>query len=106
MKQTADEVAYKLFPDSIAAYKGFIDGAAWQAKQSPWIMAKEQLPYIKGEYEESDPVIVILQYSKMINPKILKFIRYFNSWATIEGDYKQYKVSDNDLWMPIPKINE
>ena len=50
MKQTLEETAHSfaesrssgsLFP---AYYQGFIAGAEWQAKQSPWINVKERLP--------------------------------------------------------------
>lgn len=50
MKHTVEEAAHSfaesrssgsLFP---AYYQGFIAGAEWQSKQSPWISVKERLP--------------------------------------------------------------
>lgn len=108
MKQTADEVAYKLFPDSIAAYKGFLDGAAWQAKQSPWVKAGERLPYVDENYNslQSEPVLVQLSEKEWFEPEILIYNKHYNTWDTADGDDAECKVSDDDLWMPIPGIDE
>lgn len=63
MKQTADEVAYKLFPDSIAAYKGFMEGAAWQAKQFTWkSIEKDGYP----EYDPEEEQIFLVRYVQSI----------------------------------------
>lgn len=61
MKHTVEEAAHSfaesrssgsLFP---AYYQGFIAGAEWQSKQSPWISVKERLP------EEGKPVLIRLK---------------------------------------------
>lgn len=50
MRQTVEEAAH-FFTESRsngsalpAYYHGFIAGAEWQAKQSPWVSVKERLP--------------------------------------------------------------
>lgn len=50
MRQTVEEAAH-LFAESRSSgsvfpayYHGFIAGAEWQAKQSPWVSVKERLP--------------------------------------------------------------
>lgn len=62
MRQTVEEAAH-LFAESRSSgsafpayYHGFIAGAEWQAKQSPWVSVKERLPEVgtivltKGAY--------------------------------------------------------
>lgn len=50
MRQTVEEAAH-FFAESRSSgsafpayYHGFIAGAEWQAKQSPWVSVKERLP--------------------------------------------------------------
>lgn len=84
----------------------FVQGAEWQAKQSPWIKAKEQLPPVneKDISEQSEPVLV-----KIIGhyePEILVYNKHYHVWDTSDGDDYSCNISDDDLWMPIPSFDE
>lgn len=84
----------------------FKDGAEWQAKQSPWIKAKEQLPPVneKDISEQSEPVLV--KISGHCEPEILVYNKYYHVWDTSDGDDYSCNISDDDIWMPIPSFDE
>lgn len=86
--------------------EGFISGAEWQAKQSPWIRAKDQLPSVDEEdiSEQSEPVLV--KISGHCEPEILVYNKYYHVWDTSDGDDYSCNISDDDLWMPIPSFDE
>lgn len=99
MKQKIEEAAHSfaesrssgsLFP---AYYQGFIAGAEWQSKQSPWISVKERLPEENKEYLVvlDNRVIYVAQYNK--NNK---------SWLIYGTGYTYNVVA----YMPIPSFDE
>lgn len=99
MKQKIEEAAHSfaesrssgsLFP---AYYQGFIAGADWQSKQSPWISVKERLPEENKEYLVvlDNRVVYVAQYNK--NNK---------SWLIYGTGYTYNVVA----YMPIPSFDE
>lgn len=123
MKQTLEEAARKYadenswipeelhdseIPDYIEHFaKHFKAGAEWQAKQSSWIKAKDQLPFVDEDdiSEQSEPVLVIASAKGHYEPEILVYNKHYHVWDTADADDYCCDVSDNDLWMPIPKYN-
>lgn len=118
MKQTLEEAAHSfaesrssgsLFP---AYYQGFIAGAEWQSKQSPWISVKERLP------EEGQRILVgFLYYYKYADrevesPKHIDIFTYENGWWIDDSDnaYRGKEVTEDDIkvicWQPIPSFDE
>ena len=118
MKQTLEETAHSfaesrssgsLFP---AYYQGFIAGAEWQSKQSPWISVKERLP------EEGQRILVgFLYYYKYADrevesPKHIDIFTYENGWWIDDSDnvYRGKAVTEDDIkvicWQPIPSFDE
>lgn len=116
MKQTAEEaaqsMAYNKMPDwgglPALAKKYFIKGAEWQAKQSPWIKVKDQLPPVDENdvSMQSDRVLVQLSSKEWFEPEILIYNKYYHVWDSEDGDDYEYEISDDDLWMPIPSFEE
>ena len=112
MKQTVEEAANSIsgvHPDwsRLECFrKGFKEGAKWQAKQSPWIRAKDQLPPVDEEdiSEQSEPVLV--KISGHCEPEILVYNKYYHVWDTSDSDDYSCNISDDDLWMPIPSFDE
>lgn len=82
-------------------------GAEWQAKQVLWIKAKDQLPFVDEDdiSEQSEPVLVITSVKGHYEPEILVYNKHYHVWDTADADDYYCDVSDNDLWMPIPKYN-
>ena len=118
MKQTLEEAAHSfaesrssgsLFP---AYYQGFIAGAEWQAKQSPWINVKERLP------EEGQRILVGFLYGLWKCDKDSEYIKcidvftYENGWWIDDSDnvYRGKDVTEDDIkvicWFPIPSFDE
>lgn len=98
MKQTLGEAAHSFaesrssgsaFP---AYYQGFIAGAEWQAKQSPWISVKERNPSTGKE-------VFIYHNGKCF----VGYLSYFmcNYWWTKISmlDTEDELVDDEDYWM-------
>lgn len=114
MGQTVEEAAH-FFAESRSSgsafpayYHGFIAGAEWQAKQSPWRRVKDQLPPVdeKDISKQSAPVLVQLASKEWFEPQILIYNKYFHVWDSEDGDDYECNISDNDLWMPIPDLGE
>ena len=74
---------------------GFIAGAKWQARQSPWISVDEQLP-------ETDDNILLL--SKM-NRSGEYFVQE-NSYGNGDWAVKSTMFYTPIAWMPIPSFDE
>lgn len=105
------EVLKEVDPDNYVSRKSdcmedFQSGAEWQAKQSPWIRAKDQLPPVDEEdiSEQSEPVLV--KISGHCEPEILVYNKYYHVWDTSDGDDYSCDISDDDLWMSIPSFDE
>lgn len=126
MKQTLEETAHSfaesrssgsLFP---AYYQGFIAGAEWQSKQSPWISVKERLP----EKPKYDWVLVTIRDKRdgFIGLPQIGELRSDGFWHTIESDdfnteqfRREYGTTDALgiflhqevlAWMPIPSFDD
>lgn len=103
-RQTVEEAAH-LFAESRSSgsafpayYQGFIAGAEWQAKQSPWISVEERLPECNTEvviYHEYRFYVGFMYYS-------MKSIW----WRVNEDERTDMIVSEYDFWMPIPDLGE
>ena len=104
MGQTVEEAAH-FFAESSSSgsalpayYHGFIAGAEWQAKQSPWISVEERLPECNTEvviYHEYRFYVGFMYYS-------MKSIW----WRVNEDERTDMIVSEYDFWMPIPDLGE
>lgn len=118
MKQTLEEAAHS-FAESrssgsafSAYYQGFLAGAEWQAKQSPWISVEERLP------DKGQRVLVgFLYYYKYDDReaesrKHIDVFTYENGIWTTDSDisYLGQSVEKDDIkvicWMPIPSFDE
>lgn len=103
-RQTVEEAAH-FFAESRSSgsalpayYHGFIAGAEWQAKQSPWISVEERLPECNTEvviYHEYRFYVGFMYYS-------MKSIW----WRVNEDERTDMIVSEYDFWMPIPDLGE
>lgn len=80
------------------AQVGFYAGAEWQAEQSPWIKAKDKLPDACNG-SRSKPVLVMLTEGKT---ELLEYENCLHKWCPKDDFF--YDVSDDDLWMTIPKL--
>lgn len=108
MRQTIEEAAH-FFAESRSSgsafpayYHGFIAGAEWQAKKSPWISVKERLP------KENDMVLCrMVSNGAIVSGYIVveagKPPRVATSGNFEFEDYGDYEC---DLWMPIPDLEE
>lgn len=104
MGQTVEEAAH-FFAESRSSgsafpayYHGFIAGAEWEAKQSPWISVEERLPECNTEvviYHEYRFYVGFMYYS-------MKSIW----WRVNEDERTDMIVSEYDFWMPIPDLGE
>lgn len=118
MKQTVEEAAkeyyerYKIHlakdifrPRIIDVFKS---GAEWQAKQSPWVRAKDRLPPVDENdiSEQSNPVLVKIAAKGHYEPEILVYNKYYHVWDTADSDDFYCHISDDDLWMPIPSFDQ
>ena len=112
VEEAAQSMAYNKMPDwgglPALAKKYFIKGAEWQAKQSPWIKVKDQLPPVDENdvSMQSDRVLVQLSSKEWFEPEILIYNKYYHVWDSEDGDDYEYEISDDDLWMPIPSFEE
>lgn len=106
--QTVEEAAH-LFAESRSSgsafpayYHGFIAGAEWQAKQSPWVSVKERLP------KENEMVLCrMVSNGAIVSGYIVveagKPPRVATSGNFEFEDYRDYEC---DMWMPIPDLGE
>lgn len=102
MKHTLEEEAHSYAESRSsgsaypAFYQGFIAGAEWKEKQSPWISVKERLPEKDGDYIVTDGNIIIVAY-------------FFKCWGKF-ARYKKYPYAFYEdyikLYMPIPTFDE
>lgn len=104
--QTVEEAAH-FFAESRSSgsafpayYHGFIAGAEWQAKQSPWISVKERLP------KENEMVLCrMVSNGAIVSGYIVveagKPPRVATSGNFEFEDYGDYEC---DMWMPIPIV--
>lgn len=112
VEEAAQSMAYNKMPDwgglPALAKKYFIKGAEWQAKQSPWIKVKDQLPPVDENdvSMQSDRVLVQLSSKEWFEPEILIYNKYYHVWDSEDGDDYEYEISDDDLWMPIPSFDD
>lgn len=99
MKHTVEEAAHSfaesrssgsLFP---AYYQGFIAGAEWQSKQSPWISVKERLP------ENNTVVLTRGAYGFLICR-----LSSLGEWETGANVNKERLGITH--WMPIPSFDD
>ena len=107
-RQTVEEAAH-FFAESRSSgsafpayYQGFIAGAEWQAKQSPWVSIKERLP------TENDMVLCrMVSNGAIVSGYIVveagKPPRVATSGNFEFEDYGDYEC---DMWMPIPDLEE
>lgn len=78
--------------------RGFKAGAEWQARQSPWISVKEQLP------EYNIEVIIYHEYRFYVG---FMYYSMKSNWWRVNGDERtDMIVSEDDFWMPIPSFDE
>lgn len=119
MKQTVEEAAkeyyerYKIHlakdifrPRIIDVFKS---GAEWQAKQSPWISVKEQLP------EENENIIIMCKHGAIFNGTYCNGV-WFCMDGYINDIYKDSPIYTSMssipplwepvAWMPIPSFDE
>lgn len=107
-RQTVEEAAH-FFAESRSSgsafpayYHGFIAGAEWQAKQSPWVSIKERLP------KENEMVLCrMVSNGAIVSGYIVveagKPPRVATSGNFEFEDYGDYEC---DMWMPIPDLEE
>ena len=87
----------------------FKAGAEWQAKQSPWISVKEQLP------EENENIIIMCKHGAIFNGTYCNGV-WFCMDGYINDVYKDSPIYSSMssipplwepvAWMPIPSFDE
>lgn len=82
--------------------EGFIAGAEWQAKQSPWISVEERLP------EEDELVLCRMVSNGAIVSGFINPIPGCQPQVSTLPDFEFEDYSDYvcDMWMPIPSFDE
>ena len=111
MKQTVEEAAKEnilfnhrtvdrtLFGKDLARFGeiNFIQGAEWQAKQSPWISVEERLPEKDGYYLVTDGNIIAIVY----------FFKCWDKFARYRGyPFTFYENNAIKAYIPIPSFDE
>ena len=85
---------------SPAYYQGFIAGAEWQSKQSPWISVKERLP------EEGQPVLIRLK-DGVIRLACYDIEEDSNIYFWNDNySYETFRPWDVTHWREIPSFDE
>lgn len=89
--------------------EGFITGADWQAKQSPWISVEEQLP------EENENIIIMCKHGAIFNGTYCNGV-WFCMDGYINDIYKDSPIYTSMssipplwepvAWFPIPSFDE
>lgn len=77
--------------------EGFISGAEWQSKQSPWISVKERLPEKDGYYFVTDGDVV---------EKVYFFERWNKFTSTRDYPHLFYDEGVIKAWLPIPSFDD
>ena len=95
--------------DDIDMINAFKAGAEWQAKQSPWISVKEQLP------EENENIIIMCKHGAIFNGTYCNGV-WFCMDGYINDVYKDSPIYSSMssipplwepvAWMPIPSFDE
>lgn len=67
--------------------------------KSPWIRISEQRP------EDGELVLTRLE-AYYFEPKLNVYNAHYKVWDTEDGDDFYCHISDNDLWMPIPDLED
>ena len=107
-RQTVEEAAH-LFAESRSSgsafpayYQGFIAGAEWQAKQSPWISVEERLP------KENEMVLCrMVSNGAIVSGYIVVEAGKPPHVATSGNfEFEDYGDYECDMWMPIPDLEE
>lgn len=111
MKQTVEEAAREnilfnhrtvdrtLFGKDLAKFgeMNFVQGAEWQAKQSPWVSVKDRLP------EAFEPNLILLKDGQVRVASLDFQITCF--WYDREAD-ESFDLEDVVAFMPIPSFDE
>lgn len=106
MKQTVEEAA-EIYTAQAEDYdfaevrdvkRAFVDGADWQAKQSPWISVKERPP--KHNIE-----VIICHEREFYIGKMYHSMQS-NWWRVNKDERTDMIVSEDDFWMPIPSFDD
>ena len=80
--------------------EGFISGAEWQSKQSPWISVKERLP------ENEDMVFTLCKVKRSNNYFICVNNYIDGEWEAKALVYYDTVYYDTVAWMPIPSFDD
>ena len=91
-----DNIGIKALAKAIAL-RAFKEGAAWQAKQSPWISVKERLPEKDGYYFVTDGDVV---------EKVYFFKRWNKFTSTRDYPHLFYDEGVIKAWLHIPSFDE
>ena len=111
MKQTVEEAAREnilfnhrtvdrtLFGKDLAKFgeMNFVQGAEWQAKQSPWVSVKDRLP------EAFEPNLILLKDGQVRVASLDFQITCF--WYDREAD-ESFDLEDVVAFMPIPSFDD
>lgn len=77
--------------------EGFIAGAEWKAKQSPWISVKERLPGYNKK-------VIVLRGDECFISLMYNFGS--DCWTIGDDQSNDLLVSEKDFWLPIPSFDE
>jgi hypothetical protein len=77
--------------------EGFISGAEWQSKQSPWISVKERLPEKDGYYFVTNGDVV---------EKVYFFERWNKFTSTRDYPHLFYDEGEIKAWLHIPSFDD
>lgn len=80
--------------------EGFIYGAEWQSKQSPWISVNERLP------ENEDMVFTLCKVKRSNNYFICVNNYIAGEWEAKALVYYDTVYYDTVAWMPIPSFDD
>lgn len=77
--------------------EGFISGAEWQSKQSPWISVEERLPEKDGYYFVTNGDVV---------EKVYFFERWNKFTSTRDYPHLFYDEGEIKAWLHIPSFDD
>lgn len=81
---------------------GFVQGANWKEKQSPWISVKDRLP-------NEDEIVLCRMKSNgaIVSGYIFTSPEGYTRVSTSpDFEFEDYGGYECDMWMPIPKFNK